>query len=226
MINLKIKHGIVPLFVLLVFLVTGCNSNQISTNVSTAPTSKTTTVTTPLILSDSDIMINKIVRLMETDLAFDSGDYIKGDIPKGEYVFIKYQGSGQYYSEEDAAGNIIDNENFDSFGYVYVHEVGNISNGGVLVNITSLNTLGVSGAKELYEIVNDVLDYQQSGLYKVGYDIAPGSYTVESFGSGYYAILDGPIGKHDIIDNDNFNGKSNINLKDGNYLKLSNSQYY
>ena len=54
-------------------------------------------------------MYTKIMELIDSKQAFDSGTYIKGDIPAGDYAFITFEGSGQYYSEEDAAGNIIDN---------------------------------------------------------------------------------------------------------------------
>lgn len=140
-------------------------------------------------LSAKDEMIAKVAGMVGNGFVFDSGSYIKGDIPKGEYAFVTFNGSGSYYSEEDPEGNIIDNENFSSFGYVQVHEVGNIDNGGVLVENESLAKLGVKGAKELYEILNEKEDYLESGLYKVGVDIEPGEYIFESDDSGYIAVL-------------------------------------
>lgn len=166
-------------------------------------------------------MIQSIQELIEEGSAFDAGSYIKGDIPKGEYAFTTFDGSGQYYSEEDSAGNIIDNENFDSFGYVSVHEAGNIKTSGVLVNVGALEKLGVSGAKELYEVVNDKEDYTEAGYYKIGTDLEPGQYTIESFGEGYVALMTGPIGNSEIVDNENFNGKYSMNANDGQYLKIS-----
>lgn len=172
-------------------------------------------------LTEAEKMIVKVVALMDDKLAFDSGDYIKGDIPKGEYAFVRF-GDGRYYSEEDAAGNIIDNENFSSFGYVKVHELGDISNGGLLVSISAFETLGVSGAKELYEIINEQSDYNQSGMYKIGVDLPAGNYTVESIGGrGYYAVVTGPVGGNSIVKNDNFNGKKSVSVKNGQYLELS-----
>lgn len=166
-------------------------------------------------------MIQSIQKLIEEGSAFDAGSYIKGDIPKGEYAFTTFDGSGQYYSEEDSAGNIIDNENFDSFGYVNVHEAGNIKTSGVLVKVDALEKLGVSGAKELYEIVNDQEDYTEAGYYKVGADLKPGQYVIESFGEGYVALMTGPVGNGEIVDNEIFNGKYSINANDGQYLKIS-----
>jgi hypothetical protein len=166
-------------------------------------------------------MIENITGLFALKQAFDTGSYIKGDIPAGEYAFISFSGSGKYYAEKDPAGNIIDNENFDSFGYVYVNDAGNIETQGVLINIAAFGTLGVSGAKQIYEIVNNVQDYKDSAWYKVGVDIPPGQYVIESYGQGYVAIMAGPVGKSDIVDNENFNGRYTTNVTNGQYLQIS-----
>lgn len=171
-------------------------------------------------LTEKEKMISKVSELMEKDLAFDVGNYIAGDIPKGEYAFIGIN-SSKYYCEKDAAGNIIDNENFQSFGYVYVHGLGNVETRGVLVSVNAFAELGVTGAKQLYEIINEQSDYTQSGMYKIGVDIPAGTYTVESIGSGYFALLTGPVGNYDIINNDNFTGRSQVSTKNGQYLELS-----
>jgi Glucodextranase, domain B len=167
-------------------------------------------------------MLEKIGELIDLKQAFDTGSYVKGEIPKGEYAFISFEGSGQYYSEEDPAGNIIDNENFDSFGYVYVHDAGNIETEGALISVNAFKSLGVSGAKEIYEIMNDVENYKDSAWYKVGTDIKPGQYVIESYGEGYVAVMTGPVGKSEIVDNENFNGKHMVNVKAGQYLNISN----
>lgn len=172
-------------------------------------------------LSAKEEMVLKVIALIDEGLAFDSGSYIKGDIPKGEYAFAPFDGSGEYYSEEDSAGNIIDNENFGSFGYVQVHEAGNIKTKGILVKIDALEILEVSGAKELYEILNEKENYLESGWYKVGSDIDPGEYVIESQGSGYVGVMDGPVGNNNIVENDNFDGRYSVSLQDGQYLKVS-----
>lgn len=187
-------------------------------------TSIVTTTTKPKELSESDKMLLKIVGLMDDKLTFDTGNYIKGDIPSGEYAFVKFSGSGSYYSEEDAAGNIIDNENFDSFGYVKVHGIGAITTRGVLINVSAIEQLGVTSAKEIYQILNNQENYNQGGYYKIGVDIPAGKYILESIGSGYYAIMSGPVGNSDIVDNDNFNGRAEINVREGQYLKISRAQ--
>lgn len=173
------------------------------------------------ILTPQEEMFTKLTGLIDEGKAIDTGSYIQGDIPKGEYAFITFEGSGQYYSEEDQAGNIIDNENFESFGYVYVHDKGNIETMGALVSVDALKNLGVSGAKELYEIMNDVEDFTGSAWYKVGADIEPGQYVIESIGEGYAAIMSGPVGNNEIVDNNIFNGRYSVNVSEGQYLVVS-----
>lgn len=222
------------------FLLIGCvaifssdstnNSNEGNgSEITSSPTSygneRTTTerTTTSKIYKDSDLMLVNIVALMGEKLAFDTGDYQKGDVPAGEYAFVKFKGAGSYYEEEDPAGNILDNENFDSFGYVKIHGKGDITTRGVLINITAFDRLGVSSAKEIYEKLNDTSNYFDAGYYKVGVDIPAGTYTVESYGSGYYAILSGPVGSSDIVKNDNFNGKKTVTVRKGQYLEIHRS---
>lgn len=168
-----------------------------------------------------EIMFEKVTGLIASKEAFDTGSYIKGDIPVGEYAFIPFEGSGKYYSEEDSAGNIIDNENFDSFGYVYVQGAGNIQTKGVLIKIGAFDKLGVASAKEIYEQLNNTSDCKDSAMYKVGVDIAPGAYTVESYGQAYVEVMSGPVGNSDIVDNENFSGKYTVNVSEGQYLKVS-----
>ncbi len=62
-------------------------------------------------------------------------------------------------------------------------------------------------------------------MYKVGIDIEAGRYILESLGSGYYAVLTGPVGNNDIVDNDNFNGKATVTIKNGQYLQLSRAKF-
>ncbi|WHP40784.1 hypothetical protein QIX46_19865 [Lysinibacillus boronitolerans] len=163
-----------------------------------------------------------LISLFDEKLAFDSGDYIQGDIPKGDYAFVRFN-EGQYYSEENQNGDIVDNENFDSFGYVFVHGVGNISNGGLLVNISAFEKLNVSGAKQIFEMLNDKTDYTDAGYYKVGVDIPAGSYVLESYGDAYGEVATGPVGNSEIVTNNNFNGRYQVNVVDGQYLVFSNS---
>lgn len=166
-------------------------------------------------------MMNSIKTLISSKQAFDTGNYVKGDIPAGDYAFVSFQGSGKYYSENDTANNIIDNENFDSFGYVSVHGSGNLETQGLLVNTAAFPQLGVTGAKQIYEILNDVQNYAGAGFYKVGADLPAGKYTVQSQGEGYVAALSGPVGNREIIDNQNFNGRYSESVTNGQFLSIS-----
>ncbi len=225
---IKALQVVIPLILFVTFIMAIPDENNTYNNTSNennySEEKENNNSTQPKELTESEKMVLKLSTLMDSKLVIDSGDYVKGDVPAGEYAFIRF-GSGQYYSEEDEAGNIIDNENFDSFGYVKVHEAGDISTRGILVNVTAFEQIGVKSAKELYEILNEKTDWNQSGIYKVGIDIEAGRYTLESLGSGYYAILTGPVGNNDIVDNDNFNGKATVTIKNGQYLQLSRAKF-
>ena len=173
------------------------------------------------------VLLNELVKMIDEGLVYDSGSYVKGEVKAGEYAFVKFGGAGSYYEELDLAGNIIENENFDSFGYVKVLQTGDLTTRGVLINVSAFKRLGVSGAKEIWEILNDVKDYNQSGYYKVGYDINPGKYIVETLGGdGYYAVMSGPVGKSKIIRNDFYSGKKTVSISKGQYITLSGAKIY
>ena len=193
--------------------------NQIDVNNNTAAGNQTDTSNNTTTGNQTDnqeppkSVFQKLLDLIdEGKLAFDTGDYSKGDIPKGEYAFVRI-GDGQYYCEKDIAGNIIDNENFSSFGYVKVNAVGNITTRGLLVNIKTFKDIGVKGAKELYELINDQPNYDQAGMYKIGSDLAAGTYKLKSIGSGYYAIKTGPVGGNNkIVNNGSFSGNKSVTV--------------
>ena len=168
-------------------------------------------------------IVKDIVALEKESLAFDAGTYAQGKIPPGEYAFLSLGDTGHYYSEEDLSGAIIDNQNFTSFGYVTVQGVGNVTTRGCLVAVNALDRLGVTGAKDLYEKFNDMPGgYNQSGFYKIGVDIPEGTHTVTSMGQrGYYAVLSGPVGNRQIIQNDNFDGSAAVEMTAGQYLELN-----
>lgn len=225
--TLKVISIVIVLFILIgIFAPSDGKKNQNSSQANgTNQTTQETKKEEPKLKTAKEIITESVNGLTKSKDAFDAGSYIKGDIPLGEYVFMPFGGSGQYYSEEDSAGNIIDNENFDSFGYIYVHGVGNIQTRGVLIKVGAFEKLGVKSAKELYEKLNSVADYKDSAMYKVGVDIAPGTYTIESYGQGYVEVMSGPVGDSDIIDNENFNGKYSVNVSTGQYLKISGGKF-
>lgn len=221
--TLKVIGAIIVLFIL-IGIFTPSDEKKDQNNSQTSETSQTTQETKkeePKPKTAKELMFEKVTGLISSKDAFDTGSYVKGDIPAGEYAFVPFEGSGKYYSEEDSAGNILDNENFDSFGYVYVQGAGNLQTQGVLIKIGAFEKLGVKSAKEIYEKLNDVSDYKDSAMYKVGVDIAPGAYTIESYGQGYVEVMSGPVGNSDIVDNENFSGKYSVSVGVGQYLKVS-----
>lgn len=159
----------------------------------------------------------KLNSLKARKLVFVPGTYAKGTIPKGEYIFISENGG--YYSEE-RNGQILDNANLSSFGYVYNHAVGDVTTQGILVSQEGLKEMGFPSAKSLYESVTKQENYNFSGSYKVGIDIPAGSYTIESAGEAYVEINRGPIGNGEILSNANFNGTKLVNLRNGQYITL------
>lgn len=216
------KKGLVgALFLLLIFCVAGCSSAS-----ETTPTAIPTVSPTPTAVTESAKMIDAIVSLQDEGLSFDSGNYSKGQIPPGEYIFISLGESGRYYSEQDMSGSIIDNQNFASFGYVTVQGVGNVMSTGCLVSVNALGKLGASGAKDIYEKMYGMKNYNQSGYYKVGVDIPEGVHTLNSLGGkGYYALLSGPVGNKEIISNENFNGAIDVEMTAGQYLELNRASF-
>jgi hypothetical protein len=168
-------------------------------------------------------LMTDILALVGEGKAFDTGSHAAGQIPVGEYAFIPISSGSNYYSEKDASGNIVDNENFSSFGWVYVNGVGNIETRGVLVKAGDFAVLGVTSAKEMYIVLNDMAtDYNQGGYYKVGVDLPAGKYRLSSIGgSGYVSINSGGVGKSTIIDNESFDGSYDISVSDGQFISLS-----
>ena len=143
-------------------------------------------------------------------------DYLNVVSPPSQY---------KKYEEELKKLSSLDYENFDSFGYVKVHAAGNLTTRGVLISINAFEKLEVSGAKQIYEILNNQTDYHDGGYYKVGVDIPAGQYVLESYGSGYWSVMTGAVVSSDIVDNDNFNGRASVNVRDGQYLTISRSSY-
>ena len=132
-------------------------------------------------------------------------DYLNVVSPPSQY---------KKYEEELKKLSSLDYENFDSFGYVKVHAAGNLTTRGVLISINAFEKLEVSGAKQIYEILNNQTDYHDGGYYKVGVDIPAGQYVLESYGSGYWAVMTGPVGSSDIVDNE----KKNLRNKETNII--------
>lgn len=167
--------------------------------------------------SDEQEDIRGLNSLVASGSAFAPGSYAKGSIREGEYIFIGKKGG--YFSEE-LNGQIIDNENFPSFGYVYVHGIGDVETRGYLISAQALKQLGYTSPLALYRSLTQQPGYNFSGTYKGGVDIPAGSYIVRSAGSAYVSVNSGPLGKSDIVWNANFNGTKSVDLESGQYLDV------
>lgn len=221
------KKGLVgALFLLLIFCVAGCSSaSETTPTAASAPTASAETQET----KEARRISQEMIKLESEGLGFGTGTFERGAIPAGEYVFLVLSEDNGYYEEDDASGSILANQNFDSFGYVTVNGAGNVKIRGALISANTMSRLGVSGAKELYEKLHYASvgsGYNQSGIYKVGADISEGTHTIKSLGgSGYYAVLSGPVGKNEIIINDNLSGSATVELMEGQYLELRRTEY-
>jgi hypothetical protein len=158
--------------------------------------------------------------LVSAGQAFEPGSYAKGTIPKGEYAYV---GTSEGYFEEGLNGQIIDNENFPSFGYVFVHGIGDVKTDGYLFSSAALSKLGYTSASDVYRSLTKQETYNFSGTYKVGADLPAGEYVIESAGKAYVSVNSGPLGNSEIVWNDNFNGTKSANLTNGQYIELNNA---
>lgn len=151
------------------------------------------------------------------------------NMPAGEYVVFSNSDSGYVCISEDSnQDKIIENENFE---YNTIIQVRN----GDYLELSRCYAVPIKDAKVSLKKVG--------AMYKVGYHIAEGEYTLknESDGIGaYYAVLKGPIGSlrdsdvvkyngttysgylSNIINNDNFKGsRAYVTVSNGQYLQLS-----
>lgn len=158
--------------------------------------------------------------LVSAGQAFEPGSYAKGTIPKGEYAYV---GRNEGYFGEEINGQIIDNQIFPSFGYVFVHGIGDIKTDGYLLSPVALNKLGYKSASEVFRSLTKQDAYNFSGMYKIGTDLPAGNYVIESAGAAYVSVNTGPVGNGEIVWNDNFHGTKSANLTEGQYLELNNA---
>lgn len=157
-------------------------------------------------------------QLVSAGQAFEPGSYAKGTIPKGEYAYV---GKNEGYFGEELNGQIIDNQIFPSFGYVYVHGIGDIKTDGFLLSSTALRKLGYASASAVYRSLTKQEPYNFAGMYKVGTDLPAGNYVIKSAGDGYVSVNTGPVGNSEIVWNDNFHGTKSADLTNGQYIELN-----
>lgn len=140
------------------------------------------------------------------------------DLDAGTYLIF---GSGYMELSKDSTGeieSIITNDNYINTRYIAVKN-------GEYFEFSDGKAYRVKDAPEISNN-GEVLD---EGMYRVGRDLEPGEYKVESLTddeySGYYEVCNGSRGSIDsIVTNDNFSGTKYITVSDGQYLKLSGCQ--
>lgn len=168
---------------------------------------------------------NAVVQLekwVSSGVAFAPGTYSPQQIPAGNYAFIPPKNDLLYFGEEIMNGDILSNEIFDTFGYVHYQGRGNVFTDGYLVAVTVVEKSSFKNVKAFYESMQGVKNYQADGMYKIGTDLAAGTYTLLSTEEGaYVSINDGPIGNGDILTNDIFTGSYQVTVQDGQYLFVS-----
>lgn len=149
--------------------------------------------------------------------SYGDGQYLVGnDIKSGEYLVIATNyASGYFCICTDPNGDDII-ENSASFTYAYLKV-----NNGEFLKLSNTN---------IYHLKDNDLDriqllFNEQGrgiMLRVGIDISAGTYKLTTNKNGYYAIYDGPICNGcKIINNDCFNGNTYVQVRNGQYLLLS-----
>ena len=137
---------------------------------------------------------------------------VGSSIPAGQYaLFATGSISGYFEISSDSTGSIssiIANDNFE------YNSIITIKNGQYL-KLTRCKAIPIAYAK--------ISPNVKGGMYRVGIDIKPGEYMLESTSSimGYYEVASSDSHDvYDIVANDNFNGIAYVTIKSGQYLKL------
>lgn len=149
---------------------------------------------------------------------YEAGDYKVGsDIEPGEYKVFG-EGFISYYAvSKDSTGaitSILTNENFSTFSYITVKK-------GQYLKLQSCYAIPVAEAP-VYQVKDN--KYIQ-GQYKVGVDIPAGEYKVIADADlSYVEVAKDSLGSmHSIVTNDIVSKNKYITVKDGQYLKMTQS---
>ena len=146
-------------------------------------------------------------------LVLEPGQYKIGtDAPAKLYLLFSGGDSG--YFEVTSDGNtIIINDNFQGTSYARVED-------GEYLTLSRTIALDRDEKMPIIDSVVGISD----GMFYVGPDIPAGEYKLRSTrvgGTGYYEVTDS---RHNIIQNDNFEGTSYVTVKKGTFLKLSRAE--
>ena len=134
-------------------------------------------------------------------------------IPAGQYaLFTTSTISGYFQISSDSTGSLMSTVANDIFDYNSIITVKK----GQYLKLVRCKAVPISFAK--------ISPNVNGGMYRVGIDIKPGEYMLESTSSimGYYEVSSSDSHSlYDIISNDNFNGNAYVTVENGQYLKLS-----
>lgn len=151
------------------------------------------------------------------DGSIKAGMYKVGkDLPAGEYVIVA-SGSGYFQVSSDSTGkleSIISNDMFENRSIITVKD-------GEYFEFKTSKAYPIDKAPKV-EPKNGVL---QSGMYKVGPDLAAGEYKVSATGDGYIEVADNS--RHTltgISSNDIFTGDKYVTVQSGQYIKLQSAE--
>jgi hypothetical protein len=143
------------------------------------------------------------------------GRYLVGtDIPAGLYYIEATNGFGFYEVASDSSGSfesIITNDIFSTWSFIEVKD-------GEFLYFERAKAAPSS------DIVP--ITARGDGIYRVGYDIPPGTYTLQSTTAylAYAAVLKSTRGSGNIIENELFEGQYSISAQIGEFLEVSNAE--
>ena len=145
------------MLILIISVCAGCSKNDNSSDNS----SQTAIAENNAKQNEQKQFIEKIKDLIRNGQAYDAGEYKMFEIEDGQYAFINFNGNG--YCKINFSDDVRGWENFVSFGYVQILKGDSVKTKGILINCESLEELGVSGAKEIYEKMHGIENYDGPG---------------------------------------------------------------
>lgn len=178
----------ISMLTLIISVCAGCSKNDNSSDNS----SQTAIAENNAKQNEQKQFIEKIKDLIRNGQAYDAGEYEMLEIEDGQYAFINFNGNG--YCKINLSDEIRGWENFVSFGYVKIYKGYSVKTNGILINCESFEELGVSGAKEIYEKMHGIENYDGPGMYWIDHDIPSGVYKIESKSGGSYHKCDSALG--------------------------------
>ena len=149
-----------------------------------------------------------------TPLQYSAGMYKVGyDIEPGEYIILANSSISAYFclSNDSNGSDIIANDNFDYNSIITVRS-------GEYLEISRARMMLLSEFVKHYSIPTNI----DGTMYKVGTNLSAGEYKLVSTSDygGYYCIYESSR-QDEIIANDNFENRTYVTVKRGQYLVLS-----